>query len=87
MIEGCVVVSKCDVCEQTKEVRYCKLCHAYICQDCRHNYPERVNAMLRRRFSQLGKKTPGEGEFDSIAKELSSPAAQRQPDGNCGGCY
>ena len=84
VIEDCVALGKCDVCEQTKVVKYCKFCHAYICQDCRHNYPERVKAMLRRRFSLQGRKIPDEEELDSIEKELSS-SVQSKPN-NCGGC-
>jgi hypothetical protein len=73
VIEDCVVVSKCDVCLQTnKVVRYCKFCHAYICDECRHNYPERIKAMLRRRFSELRKSTSKselEVEYEKELKE------------------
>jgi hypothetical protein len=87
VVEGCEVIARCDVCENTKAVKYCKFCHAYICQDCRHNYPERVRAMLKRRFSQRGRKVPDEKELDSIEEEMSSPVPVRDPKADCGGCY
>ena len=69
-LDGCTMLGKCDVCEVAKEVRYCKFCHAYICNDCRHNYPERVKAMFRRRFSEL-RKSPNESELEAeYEKEL-----------------
>jgi hypothetical protein len=86
VIENCVALGNCDVCDQIKRVKYCKFCHAFICDDCRHNYPERVKAMLRRRFSLQGRKMPNEEELDSIEKELSSTAVRRERNGDCGGC-
>ena len=54
VVEGCVMSGKCDVCGKTKEVKYCKFCHAFICDGCRHNYPARMRAMIRRRLSKGG---------------------------------
>lgn len=79
LIEDCVVVAKCDVCLQTnKVVKYCKFCHAYICDECRHKYPERLKAMFRRRFSELHK-SASESELDrEYERELrASPQRSR----------
>ena len=86
VIEGCVVVGKCDVCLQAnKVVKYCKFCHAYICDECRHNYPERVKAMFRRRFSEL-RKTVSESEFENeYEKELKELNASPQRSNCCPG--
>ena len=80
VVGGCVVWAKCDVCGKTKEVRYCKFCHAFICPDCTNNYPKRVKAMLKRRFSKLGK-----SERDLMAeyeRDLKDPL--KRP--GCDGC-
>lgn len=70
IMEGCALIGKCDVCEQTKEVKYCAFCHAFICNDCRHNYPERVRAMMRRYLSKMkgekGKPGSEESSFQRI---------------------
>lgn len=74
LIEGCNTISKCDVCGETKSVKYCRFCHAYICSDCKRNYPERIKAMLRRRFSDSGKdpekfKTEYEQEANAVLSD------------------
>jgi hypothetical protein len=79
LIEGCVTFGKCDVCGQTKQVGYCKFCHAFICPDCKHNYPERVKAMIRRHLGRRGGESSlPEGEsLESIyEKELAEPATK-----------
>ena len=78
-VEGCTHMARCDVCEGRKEVRYCGFCHAYICDGCRHNYPERIRAMLRRRFKQSGL-GPSEEEIEAEVKQLLADSK------GCKGC-
>jgi hypothetical protein len=70
-------VGKCDVCGETKEVRYCQFCHAFICGDCRHNYPERIKAMIRRRLSKKFRNQ------EVVDREYEKLLLERQ---GCGGC-
>ena len=81
VVEGCVTNGVCDVCGETKQVRYCRFCHAFICNDCRHNYPERVKAMIRRRLGR-GARHGGEDVESAYRKELQDlPAGP--PCDNC----
>jgi len=82
VIEGCTIVGKCDVCLQAnKVVKYCKFCHAYICDECRHNYPERVKALFRLRFSELHE-SASEKELElEYEKELTERPHKATP--NC----
>ena len=70
VVEGCTVMGRCDVCGLTKEVRYCQFCHAFICSECRHNYPERIKAMIRRRLSKKDR-TPKtvDAEYEKLLVE------------------
>ena len=79
--DGCVSIGKCDVCNESKEVKYCRFCHAYICSNCRHNYSERIRAMLRRHFQQSGKNPEqSKEEYETeVDRALSEP-------GGCSGC-
>ncbi len=80
VVEGCVSLGKCDVCGKTKEVRFCKYCHAYICDECRHNYPARLKAMIRRRLRREGKVS----EYDvEAAYQRELDLRKREP---CPGC-
>ena len=81
VVENCVTVGRCDVCELTKEVRYCSFCHAFICSDCRHNYPERVKAMIRRRLRRSG--APQKEGIESIYERELKDLPRGQPCGNC----
>jgi hypothetical protein len=82
-VEDCAAPGICDVCESEKTVRYCKFCHAFICEDCRHNYPERVKAMLRARLSKnLKSEEELEAEFQKLQKDFEATRGKR-----CSGCH
>jgi hypothetical protein len=86
VIENCRAIGKCEVCLQTKEVYYCKFCHALICSDCRHKYPERIKAMIRRFFKSRGEQLDND-KFDSLVREeLETPSKRAELDG-CIGCF
>lgn len=77
-LEGCIAPGICNVCENEKPVRYCKFCHAFICEDCRHNYPERVKAMLRTHFSQTNKSEQEiETEYEKLQKAFDAVRGKR----------
>jgi len=38
--------NKCYFCINT-ETKYCPLCRKWMCDDCRKNYPQRIEAMLK----------------------------------------
>ena len=76
IVEECVTEANCDVCGQVRIVKYCKFCHAYICDACRLNYPERIRAMLRKHFSSglHGDKNELESEY---ANEITETPLNR----------
>jgi hypothetical protein len=80
-MEGCTSLRTCDVCEQSKNVIYCRFCHAYICGDCRHNYPERVKAMIRKHLLNIGKGPDSSQE--NYEAELNRSLSESE---RCGGC-
>jgi hypothetical protein len=53
-----IIVRHCDVCylldgnTQPKEVRYCKLCDAFMCEPCRTSMFRRTLAKFSRTFSK-----------------------------------
>jgi hypothetical protein len=77
VVEGCTRVGKCDVCGLTKEVKYCQFCHAYICGECRDDYPERIKAMIRRMLSKKDRRP------EIVDKEYEKLLVERR---GCAGC-
>lgn len=57
--EGPMAAGPCEVCGYdrgdwtTKIVRYCRLCDAWICDRCWHDWPARARAALKRKMARL----------------------------------